>query len=167
MIVYQCSALPLLSLLLCTYRVVASSPAAPASARVLVVSALLPERVVCDFLAIYLPAVIRSHGWRFGHVSHAAVFAGFVWCVACCSAVACMVVHNESLQRTAGFRFSRFVAQWPAAAEFGVSRHIRRCSRGRRLLCAQSCGRVVRHVSGPLNNLPRSSRIECSAQCRV
>jgi hypothetical protein len=25
---------------------------------------------------------------------------------------------NESLQRTAGLRFSRFVAQWPAAAEF-------------------------------------------------
>lgn len=27
---------------------------------------------------------------------------------------------NESLQRTAGFRFCLFVAQWPAAAEFGV-----------------------------------------------
>ena len=25
---------------------------------------------------------------------------------------------NESLQRTAGLRFGRFVAQWPAAAEF-------------------------------------------------
>ena len=25
---------------------------------------------------------------------------------------------NQSLQRTAGLRFSRFVAQWPAAAEF-------------------------------------------------
>ena len=25
---------------------------------------------------------------------------------------------NFSLQRTAGLRFSRFVAQWPAAAEF-------------------------------------------------
>jgi hypothetical protein len=25
---------------------------------------------------------------------------------------------NESLQRTAGLRFSQFVAQWPAAAEF-------------------------------------------------
>jgi hypothetical protein len=35
---------------------------------------------------------------------------------------------NESLQPTAGLRFSQFVAQWPAAAEFrcwvvGVSRH--------------------------------------------
>ena len=27
-------------------------------------------------------------------------------------------VPNFSLQRTAGLRFSRFVAQWPAAAEF-------------------------------------------------
>jgi hypothetical protein len=26
--------------------------------------------------------------------------------------------HNKSLQRTAGLRFSQFVAQWPAAAEF-------------------------------------------------
>jgi hypothetical protein len=25
---------------------------------------------------------------------------------------------NQSLQRSAGLRFSRFVAQWPAAAEF-------------------------------------------------
>ena len=30
---------------------------------------------------------------------------------------------NFSLQRTAGLRFSRFVAQWPAAAEFRCSAH--------------------------------------------
>lgn len=30
---------------------------------------------------------------------------------------------NQSLQRTAGVRFSHFVAQWPAAAEFGVLHH--------------------------------------------
>ena len=28
---------------------------------------------------------------------------------------------NFSLQRTAGLRFSQFVAQWPAAAEFRCS----------------------------------------------
>jgi len=29
--------------------------------------------------------------------------------------------HNFSLQRTAGLRFSQFVARWPAAAEFRCS----------------------------------------------